>query len=132
MSKYEGLPAIAAIATPNGTGAIAIVRLSGNNSLSIASEVFRSKVPLNQAPPRQVVLGKIVDRNGKILDTALAVRFAEPASYTGEDMVEISCHGGPLLVSRVLELLLTAGARLAEPGEFTLRAFLNGKLDLTQ
>lgn len=132
MSNNSSLPAIVAVSTPAGTGAIAVVRLSGTNCHSIASKVFHSRKPLEQIPARHITFGRIVDKDGKILDTALAVRFDAPQSYTGEDMVEISCHGGPLITSRLLELLIASGARLAEPGEFTLRAFLNGKLDLTQ
>jgi len=128
----DGGPPIAAIATPPGTGAIAIIRCSGPGSIDLVGTVFRGRRPLAESPPRQAVLGKITAENDRVLDEVLVTCFAGPASYTGEDMVEISCHGGVLVAAALLGLLLRAGARAAEPGEFTLRAFLHGKLDLTQ
>jgi tRNA modification GTPase len=122
---------IAAISTPIGEGAIAIIRLSGAAALPVLVRVFRSTTsPLN-FEPRHVFFGQIHDAGGKI-DEVLATYFRGPASYTGEDVVEISCHGGVLVTRRILDLLLRAGARSANPGEFTQRAFLNGKMDLTQ
>jgi len=121
---------IAAVATPIGEGALAIVRLSGPAALMVLKRVFRSRAAENFAP-RRACFGQIYDGTVKI-DDVLATFFQEPASFTGEDVVEISCHGGVLVTRRLLDLLLTAGARMANPGEFTQRAFLNGKLDLTQ
>jgi len=122
---------IAAISTPIGEGAIAVVRLTGAAALSILSRVFRSSVAPENFEPRHVYFGQIHDRAAKI-DEVLVTFFRGPASYTGEDVVEVSCHGGVLVTRRLLDLLLSAGARMANPGEFTQRAFLNGKLDLTQ
>jgi len=122
---------IAAISTPIGEGAIAVVRLTGAAALSILNRIFRSSVAPANFEPRHVYFGQIHDGAAKV-DEVLATFFRGPASYTGEDVVEISCHGGVLVTRRLLDLLLSAGARMANPGEFTQRAFLNGKLDLTQ
>jgi tRNA modification GTPase len=122
---------IAAISTPIGEGALAVIRLSGSNALRILAKVFAGKVAADQLVPRRVVSGRIQDGGGKI-DEVLVTWFRGPKSYTGEDLVEISCHGGILVTRRVLALLLASGARMANPGEFTQRAFLNGKMDLTQ
>lgn len=119
---------IAAIATPFGEGAIALIRLSGPTAGDVAAAVFRAPSPLQ---PRVQHYGKIVDA-ARTVDDVLLCFFPGPASYTGEDLVEISCHGGILVSRQVLKTILDAGARLAEPGEFTQRAFLNNKLDLTQ
>ncbi len=119
---------IAAIATPPGTGAVAIVRISGPRSAEVASAVFRGPA----LRPRRQTHGLLVGPGGAAIDDVLATLFRGPASYTGEDSAEIACHGGMLVTRRVLDAVLTAGARPAEPGEFTQRAFLNGKLDLTQ
>lgn len=123
---------IAAIATPFGEGAIALIRLSGPESLAIAARVFRSRRPLAEASPRTAQLGRIVDGSGAVVDEVLLSVYPAPASYTGETMVEITGHGGILVTRRLLGLLLENGARLAHGGEFTQRAFLNGKMDLTQ
>jgi tRNA modification GTPase len=120
---------IAAVATPAGTGAVALVRLSGPGSWGVAETVFRGK---GRLAARRVVYGDLVDEEGRIIDDVLVTAFRGPGSYTGEDTVEIACHGGMLVTRRVLELVLRNGARAAEAGEFTRRAFLNGKLDLTQ
>ena len=119
---------IAAISTPIGEGAIAVVRLTGAAALSILNRIFRSSVAPENFEPRHVYFGQIHDGAAKV-DEVLATFFRGPASYTGEDVVEISCHGGILVTRRLLDLLLSAGARMANPGEFTQRAFLNGKLD---
>jgi tRNA modification GTPase len=118
---------IAAISTPPGEGAVALIRISGPDSHGILRQIFRSG-PL---AARRATFGSIVDGD-RVLDQVLATVFPAPASYTGEDMVEIGCHGGILLAASLLELVLRTGARAAEPGEFTHRAFLNGKLDLTR
>jgi tRNA modification GTPase len=123
---------IAAIATPPGEGGIGIVRVSGEQAFPIAERLFRrrGRTPLQS---HRAYFGAIVDpATGETLDRALLLPFRAPHSYTGEDVVEFHCHGSPYLLRRVLELVWREGARPAEPGEFTLRAFLNGKLDLAQ
>ncbi|MGI9241746.1 MAG: tRNA uridine-5-carboxymethylaminomethyl(34) synthesis GTPase MnmE [Verrucomicrobiales bacterium] len=120
---------IAAIATPFGQGAISLIRISGNEVGEILGEIFQSPPMLK---PRFATLGTIVTSGGKAVDQVLVTYFPNPASFTGQDLAEISCHGGILVTQKVLETILAAGARLAEPGEFTQRAFLNGKMDLTQ
>ena len=122
---------IAAVSTPFGEGAIAVIRMSGPQAIAIADGVFRSKRRASELPPRVQQFGEIVDASG-VLDEVLISVFRAPASYTGEEMVEIACHGGILVTRRLLGLLLERGARSAVPGEFTQRAFLNGKMDLTQ
>ncbi|HBT48155.1 MAG TPA: tRNA uridine-5-carboxymethylaminomethyl(34) synthesis GTPase MnmE [Peptococcaceae bacterium] len=126
---------IAAIATPPGEGGIGIIRISGPEALSIGRGIFRPRKgpPLGTGESHRMRLGVAVDpKTGEILDEVLAVAMKGPRSYTAEDVVEIHCHGGPLACARVLQAVLRAGARLAEPGEFTRRAFLNGRLDLAQ
>ena len=125
---------IAAIATAPGEGAIAIVRLSGPGTYAIADRLFRGPPPPPSArAPGTFAHGPIVDpASGEVLDDALLLVFRAPHSYTGEDSVEIQCHGGSQAARRILDALLSAGARQADPGEFTKRAFLNGKIDLTQ
>lgn len=118
---------IAAISTPFGEGAIALLRVSGPGAVEVAEAVFRGAMP----EARHVAFGSVFDGERKLDDVLLTV-FRAPHSYTGEDTVELSCHGGILVTRRILETLLRHGARSAEPGEFTQRAFLNGKLDLTQ
>jgi tRNA modification GTPase len=123
---------IAAIATPPGEGGIGIVRVSGSEAFPIAERLFRRQgsKPLQS---HRAYFGAIVDpAAGETLDRALLLPFRAPRSYTGEDVIEFHCHGSPYLLRRVLELVWREGARPAEPGEFTLRAFLNGKLDLAQ
>ena len=122
---------IAAISTAFGEAAIAVLRLSGARAVEMADVVFRSKKRAEDLPARVAQFGSIFDGDRRLDDVLLTV-FRAPASYTGEDVVEISCHGGVLVSRRILEVLLRAGARSAEPGEFTQRAFLNRKLDLTQ
>ncbi len=122
---------VAALSTAFGEAAIAVLRLSGARAVEIARVVFRGKADAVELPSRVAHFGSICD-GGQRLDDVLLTIFRGPASYTGEDVVEISCHGGVLVSRRILELLLRSGARSAEPGEFTQRAFLNRKLDLTQ
>lgn len=122
---------IAAISTAFGEGAIALVRLSGPEAVSIAGRVFRGRTAPAAMEARKQHFGSVMDGERKLDDVLLSVHRA-PASYTGEDVVEIACHGGVLLSRRILELLLSLGARSAGPGEFTQRAYLNGKMDLTQ
>ncbi len=125
---------ICAVATPPGMGAIAIVRISGENSLETALKCFKPKdsnLSKRNIQSHRLYFGEIFS-NGKVLDEVLLSYFKAPHSYTGEDAVEISCHGSEYIQQVLLQTLLDAGARLASPGEFTLRAFLNGKMDLTQ
>jgi len=124
---------ITAIATAPGTGAVGIIRLSGPAALPLASALFRSAHPgFTGFLPRRLHHGSLVDAAGRVLDEVLAAFMPGPGSFTGEDVVELSCHGGPAVLRAVLDELLARGARLARPGEFTLRAFRHGKLDLTQ
>jgi tRNA modification GTPase len=131
--SVEGSPGetIAAISTPLGEGAIAIVRLSGEDAIAVADAIFRGSEKPSDFPPHSQRLGEIVEGDRVIDQVMLSVHRA-PASYTGEDLVEISCHGGILVTAHILEACLRSGARAARPGEFTERAFLNGKMDLTQ
>ena len=125
--------AIAAISSPPGKGGVAIIRISGEDALQIAAEVFfpASKKSFLEAKPRMQTYGYIID-NGEKIDDVLATYFPAPHSYTGENIVEIGCHGGILVTSLVLEAILKKGARAAEAGEFTKRAFINGRLSLTE
>jgi tRNA modification GTPase len=123
---------IAAIATPPGEGGIGVIRLSGPDARAIAAAIFRPARP-GPLRPFRLRYGHVVDpASGAAVDEALCAYMRAPRSFTREDVVEISCHGGPLPVQTTLGLALAAGARLARPGEFTLRAFLNGRIDLTQ
>ena len=122
---------IAAISTAAGEGAIALIRISGENAIEVADKVFRGKQRASDVQSHTQHLGEIVE-NGAAIDQAMLAVHRRPASYTGEDLVEISCHGGALVTAKVLETCLRAGARAARPGEFTERAYLNGKIDLTQ
>jgi len=122
---------IAAISTPFGEGAIAVLRLSGPRAGEIAATVFHGKKPVAELAPRVQHFGTLAGGERKLDDVLLTV-FRAPHSYTGEDVVEIACHGGVLVTRRILEALLRAGARSAEPGEFTQRAYLHHKMDLTQ
>ena len=119
---------IAAIGTALSNSGISIIRISGNNSLNIVNKIFKSSAKLE---PNHIIYGKILD-NGEVLDNVLVSYFKAPHSYTGEDVCEINCHGGNQVTKEILELVLESGATLAEPGEFSKRAFLNGKMDLSQ
>lgn len=121
---------IAAIATPVGEGGIAVIRVSGDRAIDKVATIFRGK-DLKSVHTHTVHFGHLV-RNGKKIDEVVATIFRSPKSYTGEDTVEISCHGGVLVTQEVLETVLATGVRAAEPGEFTQRAFLNGKMELSQ
>ena len=124
---------IIAIATPQGAGAIAVIRLSGTKAFAAVAETFKMKgnKSLMDQKSHTVHLGNIVDGE-RILDQVLVTLFKAPNSYTGEDVVEISCHGSPYIQQQIIQLYLKKGVSTAEPGEFTLRAFLNGKMDLSQ
>jgi tRNA modification GTPase len=118
---------IAAVATAAGVGGIGVVRISGPMALAIGSALTGRRLP-----PRQAVFVPFLDADGIALDTGIALHFARPRSFTGEDVVELQGHGGPIVLQLVLDAVLARGARMARPGEFTERAFLNGKLDLAQ
>jgi len=124
---------ICAVSTPRGKGGIAVIRISGSETLSVLDKIF---VPLKKSgspEPRKAVYGSVVSPvGGEIIDDAVATFFAAPSSFTGEDTAEISCHGGIVVTGMVLRAALDAGCVMAEPGEFTKRAFLNGKLSLTK
>ncbi len=125
---------IAAIATPVGPGGIGIVRVSGPFSSSIFNRVFKPARPVARPISHRLYYGWVIDpeNQGALIDEALAVLMYSPHSYTREDVLEIQCHSGPAVMSRILQICLGQGARLAEPGEFTKRAFLNGRIDLSQ
>ncbi|HWQ90561.1 MAG TPA: tRNA uridine-5-carboxymethylaminomethyl(34) synthesis GTPase MnmE, partial [Clostridia bacterium] len=124
---------IAAIATPVGEGGLSVIRVSGPEALTIAGRCFKPAKPgaITDAPSHTLHYGHIV-RNEQVVDEVLVAVMRAPRTFTREHVVEISCHGGILPAKAVLQCLLASGARLAEPGEFTRRAFLNGRLDLTQ
>ncbi len=121
---------IIALSTPNGNGAIGVIRLSGPNAITLTNSVFAGK-DLTQQATHTLHFGLIKD-NKTIIDEVVASLFVAPKSYTKENVVEISCHGSPYIIQQILNLLISKGARAAKPGEFTLRAFLNGGLDLSQ
>ena len=122
---------IVAISTASGVGAISIIRLSGPNALEVASSIFKGK-DLKKVASHTINHGYIIDKNGSIIDEVLVSVMLAPKTYTTEDIVEINTHGGIASTNKVLELCLVNGARLAQPGEFTKRAFLNGRIDLTE
>lgn len=124
---------ICAPATIPGTGAISIIRVSGNESLAIADKVIDTKgVPIAETEGYRLRYGTVFEADGSVLDNVIVSVFRAPHSYTGENSVEISCHASRFIVNKILELLVNAGARIAAPGEFTRRAFVNGKMDLAQ
>jgi len=132
MSRFSTHDTIVAAATPPGAGGIGVVRISGPDAVAIARRLLRSSGMLE---PRHATFGRIVDPDAgheRTVDQVVATWFQAPHSYTGEDVVEISAHGSPPLIRRLIELVMRAGARLAEPGEFTLRAYLNSRIDLVQ
>ena len=122
--------AIVACSTPPGTSGIAIIRLSGKGSLKILSSITVN----NKILPKHlsITLVELIDEKKRVFDQAVVAQYLSPNSYTGEELVEISCHGNPLIVSKIIDLCVMAGADLAEPGEFTKKAYLNGKIDLTE
>ena len=121
---------IVALATPPGVGAIGVIRVSGKDAFTIVNEMFPSKDLVKQASHTLHV--GLLQHNGVVLDEAVLSLFKSPRSYTGEDVIEISCHGSPFIQENILQAITTRGARIARPGEFTQRAFLHGKLDLAQ
>jgi len=122
---------ITAIATSQGTAAIALIRISGKKAKTILEKIFVPKYRIENLIPRKAYFGKIVD-DGNEIDQVMVIFFKEPKSYTREDLVEINCHGGLYITKLILDLIIKCGARLAEAGEFTKRAFLNGRIDLSQ
>ena len=124
---------IAAISTPPGRGGIGVVRLSGPAALEIATSISRSESGAPLSTPNIAQFGRVIDpASGELVDEIILTYFKAPRSYTGEDVVEISCHGSPIILARVLQMATDRGARIAEPGEFTFRAFLNKRIDLAQ
>ncbi len=130
MKQYSISDTIAAIATPPGEGGIAIIRLSGPKSITIAAKIFSG--PVLHYKSHTVHLGHVLDGKGDLIDEALLIVMKGPRSFTGEDIVEIHCHGGNLIARKILNRLIDEEARLAQPGEFSYRAFQNGKMDLVQ
>ena len=132
MSVYKD-DTIAAISTALGTGGIGIIRISGKSALAIADKIFKSSKKPSLSLSHTVLYGKIQNpETGAIIDEVLLTVMRAPKTYTKEDVVEINCHGGVQPLNKILETVVNNGARLAEPGEFTKRAFLNGRIDLTQ
>src|SRR4030066_2303837 len=125
---------IAAGGTRAGEAAIGIVKLSGNRSIFIADKLFRSKnkKKIKDIDTYSMLYGHIIDSKGQVIDEVIITIMKKPGSYTREDVVEINCHGGMIATTKTLELCVENGARIAEPGEFTKRAFLNGRIDLSQ
>lgn len=122
---------ICALSTPYGRGGIAVIRVSGDKAVEITSKIFKSKMPLEQAASHTVTFGRIVDGENTV-DQALVTIFRGPNSFTGEDVCEISCHGGMVIVNKITDILIENGCEMAQPGEFTKRAFMNGKMSLTE
>ena len=131
MNYIDNEDTIAAIATPVGIGGIAIIRISGSDAINIVKKIFITEYDIDKFDSWKVHYGKIIDVD-KVIDEVLVTIFRKPFSYTKEDVVEINCHGGVYVSKRILENIIKHGARLAEPGEFTKRAFLNGRIDLSQ
>ena len=130
-SKHNLTDTIVALSTPPGVGAIGVIRLSGKEAIQIVNSVFDGK-DLSQQKSHTIHFGTISGENGKIIDEVLASIFIEPKSYTKENVVEVSCHGSDYIIQQLIQLFIKKGARMAQPGEFTLRAFLNGQMDLSQ
>ena len=131
MKEHLG-DTIAAIATPIGEGAISVIRVSGESAIEKVAGRFKGKKKLLSVKSNSAHFGRMFDATGRTVDEVVCIVFRAPNSYTGEDTVEVNCHGGIHVTRRVLECILETGARPAEPGEFTKRAFLNGKFDLSQ
>ena len=131
MYGYNTDDTIVALSTPPGEGAIGVIRLSGKDAIRLVKTIFDGK-DLGGMHGYEMCYGRIVDKERNIVDEVVVGLFRAPRSYTGEDVLEISCHGSPYIIRRILELCVDSGMRLAEPGEFTMRAFINGKMDLSQ
>jgi len=132
VSVFVEEDTIAAIATPVGEGGIAVIRISGPDALAFADKGFRGKAALSAVPSHTIHFGEFIGADGGVIDQVVAATFRAPHSYTGEETIELSCHGGLYVSKKILETVLDFGARLAGPGEFTRRAFLNGRIDLAQ
>ncbi len=130
-SKHNLNDTIVALSTPPGVGAIGIVRLSGKEAIHIVNQVFDEK-DLTNEKSHTIHFGTIKDNSNRIIDEVLVSIFIEPTSYTKENVVEVSCHGSDYIIRQLIQLFIKKGARMAQPGEFTLRAFLNGQMDLSQ
>jgi len=130
-TAYHPDDTIVALATPPGTGAIGVIRLSGPAAIEIVDRHFKGK-PLSNQPSHTIHYGSIYDEEERMIDEVLVSLFIAPRSYTKENIAEVSCHGSPYIHQQLIQLFVRAGARLAQPGEFTMRAFLNGQLDLSQ
>jgi tRNA modification GTPase len=131
--NFGDFDTIAAISTPYGTGGVGIIRISGPDAFGIASRIFRGRKSINEIKSHTVTHGKIADpADGRMIDDVLLTKMDGPRTFTGEDVIEINCHGGIVVLKRVLSLALKYGARAAGPGEFTRRAFMNGRMDLAQ
>eukprot|EP00831_Metopus_contortus_P019669 TRINITY_DN18555_c0_g1_i5.p2 TRINITY_DN18555_c0_g1~~TRINITY_DN18555_c0_g1_i5.p2 ORF type:complete len:186 (-),score=33.71 TRINITY_DN18555_c0_g1_i5:23-580(-) len=134
-NKMNEFDTICAIATPVGEGGISIIRISGKDSLNIASKIFKpkNKKDITKMKTYTMIYGSIVDlENSETIDDVILSYMRGPYSYTGENVIEINCHGGIIATNKVLNEIVKAGSRIAEPGEFTKRAFLNGRIDLSQ
>jgi tRNA modification GTPase len=130
---YKSDDTIAAISTPFGSGGIGIIRMSGDKAFEIADKVYKGKKKIKDMKSHTINYGKIIDpTDGSVIDEVLLSKMDNPHTFTREDVIEINCHSGAIVLKRILELLIRTGARLAEPGEFTKRAFLNGRIDLSQ
>ena len=130
MNYYQDT--IIALATPSGVGAISVIRLSGSDAFRLTDKLFRGKTAISSAKSHTIHYGKLAAPDGEVIDDLLVSVFRDPNSYTGEDIVELSSHGNPLISQKIISQFLAAGARPAEPGEFTKRAFLNNRLDLVR
>ena len=131
LHHYNPADTIIALSTPNGSGAIAVIRITGDKAISIANNFFQGS-DLTVQKGNTIHFGKLIDENDNIIDEVLISLFKSPKSYTGEDLIEISCHGSVYIINETLRLFLRNNIRMAEAGEFTMRAFLNGKMDLSQ
>ncbi|GBD91113.1 tRNA modification GTPase MnmE [bacterium BMS3Abin04] len=129
---YSHEDTITAIATPIGVGAISVIRVSGSQSIEKVDSIFRGKKKLEDSKSHTIHYGRIYSQSNEVIDDVLISIFKKPNSYTGEDSIEISTHGNPLITQKIIDALLENNVRLAEPGEFTKRAFLNGRMDLAQ
>ncbi len=132
MTRSLRADTIAAVATAPGSAGVGIVRLSGPDALNIAGSLFRGRSDPSRAAGGKFLYGQFVDQSGEVLDVGLCLVFRAPHSYTGEDVAELQAHGSPAVLAELLSEVLRAGARAADPGEFTLRAYLNGRMDLAQ
>src|SRR5690606_26958692 len=131
MNARQLTDTIAAVTTGQGQAAISMIRISGTRAIELADGIFKG-ASLKQAASHTLHYGVIEDEQGRHLDDVVIGLYRAPKSYTAEDVVEISCHGSPFIVREVMNLLVRLGVRPAEPGEFTMRAFLNGRMDLSQ